>query len=183
MRSDGFDDERRAIAVLHIGGVDRGSDHQARGVGHDVPLAALDLLGGVVAARPAALGGLDRLAVDHPGRGARFATGRFARFEQEFEIDLLEQTIVPPIIKITLHCGEWRKVLRQHAPLTAGPRDIQNAVEDGAQIGLARPPQRLSRRHVGFDHGPLGIGQVTCITLPRTLILRSSDFSPHVVLR
>ena len=65
---DGFDNERRAIAVLHIGGVDRGADHQAGGIGHDMPLAALDLLGRIIAARPAALGGLDRLAVDHPGR-------------------------------------------------------------------------------------------------------------------
>jgi hypothetical protein len=36
----------------------------------------------------------------------------------------------------------------------------QNAVKDGAQIGLARSPQTLNRRHVGFDHGRLGIGQV-----------------------
>jgi hypothetical protein len=31
---DGFDDERRAIAVLYVGGTDRGSEHQADGIGH-----------------------------------------------------------------------------------------------------------------------------------------------------
>jgi hypothetical protein len=36
------------------------------------------------------------------------------------------------------------KVLWQQAPLTAGPRDIQNAVEDDSQIGLARPPRGLT---------------------------------------
>jgi len=37
---NGLDDEWRAIAVLHIGGVDRGADHQADAIGHDMSLAA-----------------------------------------------------------------------------------------------------------------------------------------------
>ena len=120
----------------------------------------LDLLRGVVAARPAALGRLDRLAVDDPGRGAGLPTGGFAHFQQEFEIDLLEQAVIPPIIKVALNGGERWKVLRQQAPLTTGPRDIQNAVEHGPQVGLARPPQTLGDWHVGFNHSPLGIGQI-----------------------
>jgi hypothetical protein len=59
---DSFDNKRRSVAVLHIGGMSRSSDHQAGGIGHDMPLSALDLLGGIVAARPAALSRLDRLA-------------------------------------------------------------------------------------------------------------------------
>src|SRR5215472_12575190 len=143
-----------------------------------MPLAALDLLGRVIAARAAALGGLDRLAVDHNGRGARFPTSGLARFEQEFEIDPLEQAMIPPVIKVALHRGERRKVLRQHAPLTTGPSYIQNAVEDGPQISLARPPQMLGCWHIRLDHGPLGIGQVARITLSGPLILRSSDYGP-----
>ena len=106
---DGFDNEWRTIAVLHIAGVNHGSDHQAGGIGHDMPLAALDLLRGIVAARPAALGRLDRLAVDDPGRGAGLPTGSFAHFQQEFEIDLLEQAVIPPIIKVALNGGERGK--------------------------------------------------------------------------
>ena len=37
---DGFDDQRCAIAVLDIGGVDRGANQQAGSIGHDVALAA-----------------------------------------------------------------------------------------------------------------------------------------------
>jgi hypothetical protein len=37
---NGFDDQRCAIAVLDIGGVDRGADQQAGGIGHDMALAA-----------------------------------------------------------------------------------------------------------------------------------------------
>jgi len=143
----------------------------------------LTFLAAFVTARPAALGGLDRLAVDDPGRRAGFTSAGLARFEQQFEIDPLEQTGVAPVIKVALHSGERRKVLGQHAPLTAAPRDIKNAVEDRAQSGLARPPQMLGRWHMGFDHGPLSIGQVACITLCRTLILRPSDFGPQVVPR
>ena len=36
---------------------------------------------------------------------------------------------------------------------------------------------------MGFDYGPLGIGQVACLTLSRALILRSGDFGPHIVPR
>jgi hypothetical protein len=38
-----------------------------------------------------------------------------------------------------LHRGERRKILRQQAPLTAGPRHIQNCVDNRLQIGTARP--------------------------------------------
>src|SRR5439155_26226787 len=91
--------------------------------------------------RPAALGGLGRLTVDDPRRWARFAAGRLARLQQQRKIDLLEQAVVSPIVEITLHGSERRKVLRQHPPLTAGPRDIQDRVKHGSQLDLARPAQ------------------------------------------
>src|SRR5207244_7446489 len=88
--------------------------------------------------RPAALGGLGRLTVDDPRRWARFAAGHLARLQQQRKIDLLEQAVVSPIVEITLHGSERRKVLRQHPPLTAGPRDIQDRVKHGSQLDLAR---------------------------------------------
>jgi hypothetical protein len=69
------------------------------------------------------------------------------------------------------------------APSATKCPNLKNGVDNRAQIGAARPSQRLGGRQVEFDHGPLGIGQVACVTLPRTLILRSSDFGPHVVPR
>src|SRR6516162_1441101 len=75
-------------------------------------LTAFDLLGCVVTTRPAALGRLDRLTVDHPGRRAGLTAGHFARLQQQLKIDLLEQAVVPPIVEIALHRRERRKVLR-----------------------------------------------------------------------
>ena len=63
--------ERRAVAELDIGGMDHGVNQIAFGVGQDVALAALDLVACIIAAMPAALGGLNALAVDHPGGWAR----------------------------------------------------------------------------------------------------------------
>src|SRR6266403_182489 len=54
-------------------------------------------------ARPTALGGLDRLTVDDPGRWARFTSRCFACFQQQRKIDLLKQAVVSPIVEITLH--------------------------------------------------------------------------------
>jgi len=43
------------IAILNIGGVHLGTDQQTAGIGHNMALAAFDLLGRIVASRPAAL--------------------------------------------------------------------------------------------------------------------------------
>lgn len=58
--------ERRAIAILHISGVDHSMNEIGLGVGHDVSLLALGLLACVIAARPTASRRLDALAVDDP---------------------------------------------------------------------------------------------------------------------
>src|SRR3984957_10266154 len=48
-----------------------GTDQQTASIGHNVSLAALDLLGRIVTTRPTALGRLDRLTVDDPGRSSQ----------------------------------------------------------------------------------------------------------------
>jgi hypothetical protein len=94
--------------------VDCDPDQQAAGIGHDMALAPLDPLGRVPrvaalprprtgsAARPAALGAFDRLAVDHPGRRAGLAAGGFALLQQQFEIDPLKYASIPLLIEIPL---------------------------------------------------------------------------------
>ena len=41
---DGLDNKPGTIAILDVGGVHLGTDQQTPRIGHDVPLAALDLL-------------------------------------------------------------------------------------------------------------------------------------------
>src|SRR5271170_171170 len=87
-------------------------------------LAPLDLLGRIVTPRPAALGRLDRLTVDHPRRRACFAARRFARFQQQRKIDLLEQAVVAPVVEIALHGSERAAFATdsQSAPCTRSHR-------------------------------------------------------------
>ena len=65
---DGLDDKRGPIPILDVGGVHLGTDQQTGSIGHNVTLTTFDLLGRIVTPWPAALGGLDRLTVDDPGR-------------------------------------------------------------------------------------------------------------------
>ena len=70
---EAFDDlgqhQRCSVTVLDVGSVDNCMDEVSVGVGQDVALAALHLLASVIALWPAAFGGFDALAVDHPGTG------------------------------------------------------------------------------------------------------------------
>ncbi len=52
--ADGPEDVRGAVAILDPGRMDDGEQQQAQRIGHDVALAPLDLLAGVIAANPAA---------------------------------------------------------------------------------------------------------------------------------
>jgi hypothetical protein len=79
-------------------------------------LAPVDLLAGVVLARLAALGGLGRLAVDHPARGARFSARLFAGLLQQDEIDPFPQSIGLPRIEAALHRRAVWKIVRQQTP-------------------------------------------------------------------
>src|SRR4249920_989960 len=97
--------------------MDDRADQQSAGVGEDVSLAAVDLLAGVEAARTTRLAGLDRLAIDHPGRGARLAPGHLARLHQQVVVDQFPPSIVPPLVEIALYGRKRRKVLGEHPPL------------------------------------------------------------------
>jgi len=59
------DDVRRAIPILNIGGMRDGPQHVALRVGEDMPLATLDLLARIIAARPATFRGFHTLTVNH----------------------------------------------------------------------------------------------------------------------
>src|SRR5712671_100151 len=158
------------------------TDIRARCVGQDVALAALDLLAGVIPSRAAGFGGLDRLAVDDPGGGTRFAAHRFTRQHQQDMVDLPPQAVVAPGIEVVLHRGKGREILGQHAPLAAALGDVEDGVHHRSQRRRAPPPAPLVRRwHQRRDHRPFAIGGVACIAKPTPLILRSSDFCPHLV--
>src|SRR6266851_3825589 len=180
--ADGGEEERGSITILEACFMHDRADQQARCVGQDVALAALDLLAGVIPSRAAGFGGLDRLAVDDPGGGTRFAAHRFTRQHQQDMVDLPPQAVVAPGIEVVLHRGKGREILGQHAPLAAALGDVEDGVHHRSQRRRAPPPAPLVRRwHQCRDHRPFAIGGVACRAKPTPLILRSSDFCPHLV--
>jgi hypothetical protein len=151
---------------------------KAARVYQDVALAALDLLAGIEPARAAGFGGLDRLAVDDPGRRARLAAGGLARCHQQLMIDTPPGAVIAPSVEEPLHRGIGRELLGQQAPLATRGQQVEHGVDRLAQIGLARPPQEPWRRQVRLDQHPLVIGQIACVAQSRAPILRASDLGP-----
>src|SRR3981189_2775417 len=103
--------------------------------------------------------------------------------QQHVKNDLFTQAAVSRVVEIALHGGKRRKVLRQHPPLTTGPRDIQDRIEHAAQLGLARSAQTLYPGPMRLNQCPFGLAQIACVALSRSLILPASDFGPHLAPR
>src|ERR1700730_2903633 len=114
------------------------------------------------------------------GLGSRPAASRASSSNAKL---ILSNKPSSPIVEITLHGGKRRKVLWQHAPLTAGSRDIQDRLQHGPQLGLLRSAQTLNRGHIRLNQRPFGIHQIACVALSLSLILWPSDFGPHFVTR
>ncbi len=119
-----LDQARSPVAVLHIGTVDNSLQHVAQCVGYDVAFTTLDLLARVVAARPARLGGLHRLAVDDACAGFGPAACRDPHPCHQHRVDGIEQAVVAHPVEMILHRREGREVLGQLRPLATGRCDI-----------------------------------------------------------
>src|SRR6202035_1356408 len=96
-------------------------------------------------------------------------------------VDPLPGAVVAPTVEIALHRRARRKLTRQGAPLTAGPQEIQDGVDDRAQVALAGPPEPTRGRQQRRDLRPLPRPRVACISQLVTPILLPSGFSPHLV--
>src|SRR5215469_17595574 len=96
-------------------------------------LAALHLLASVIAARPARLGCLHRLAVDDAGGWACLTAFALARQHDERVVNGLPQATIAPGIEVALHRRVRRKILRQHPPLAASLRDVEQRIHHGTQ--------------------------------------------------
>ena len=107
-----IEDQERAVAVLHIGGMDDDVQEQAERVDQDVPLAAGDLLGAVVAAVVGRLGGLDRLAVDAAGAGRRLPTRLAADLLAQGVVDGLPGPVGGPSDEVVINGPPGGKVMR-----------------------------------------------------------------------
>ena len=161
--------------------VDDKADQQAQRVGEDVPLAAIDLLAGVEAVNPAALGGFHALAVDHPGCRTCLPTLQLPRIHDQMVVDRPPQPAVAPVVEIPLH-GRWRRqVPRQHAPLAARRRHVKDRVHNLPQVGRARPSDPTRQGQERRNQRPFPIRHVACIARPRRACSRRAVSSQGIV--
>src|ERR1700732_1236371 len=171
----------RTVRILDVGFVHAHGEQEPLGVGDDMALASLDAFAGVNPARAAAFGRRHALAVDNAGVGCEIATLLLADPGHQPGVDPLPSAVVAPAIEIALHRRARRKFTRQGAPLTAGPQQIQDGVDDRAQVALAGPPQPTPGRQQRRDLRPLPPPRVGWLPQLVTPILLPSGFSPHLV--
>ncbi len=129
-------------------------------------LPAAAALGGLFAAADAGLvacltafGSFHALTVDAGRTRLRIATGLLARLSDQHRIDRFPQPAARPAPKVAIHGLPRRQIGGQHAPLAAGPGDVQNGVDDEPYLPLARSAP-LAGRKVLFNLLPFGILQI-----------------------
>src|SRR5215208_1057343 len=134
-------DQRQPIAILDVGGVDDDHQQQAQGVDQNVALAAVDLLAGVIASGAAGFGGPHALAVDDASGRRGLPAGLLARRHDQLGVQYLPGSVLPPAPEIAEHRALGRQLLGQEVPGAAGAQQIEDGVQDLAQIHLPWPPE------------------------------------------
>src|SRR5215207_6326185 len=137
-----------------------GGEHQAQRVDQDVALAAVDLLPAIKAPHATNAGGLDALTVDDARTRLRMPTGANADAHPQCGVEAVPDPGEPPASEPP-EDGLPRWVLvRQAAPLAARADNIEDAVQDVAEVVLPRPPGRGRPRQVRQEHRVLRSRQV-----------------------
>src|SRR5262245_57428923 len=125
-----------------------------------MPLAAAHLLAAVGADLLTAVGGLDRLAVDAGDAGRGRAAGRLAEADAEDVDDPIPGAVALPGVEVVVDGPPRGEVVGQCPPGAALVGEVEDGVDDLADVGLARPPSGPGRGDLGLQHGPLGVSEV-----------------------
>ena len=116
------------------------SDQQAKGIGHDMALAPVDLLASIIAPDTAAFGGLHALAVDYAGTWAGLAPRKLPRHHNWLVVDTLQQSLVSPGVEVAFYRRAGWKVVGEQRPLAAAAQAEADAVKQLSRVGgLAAP--------------------------------------------
>ncbi len=125
-----------------------------------VRLAPSELLAAIIAARTARFGGADGLTVNDRGRGLRCPPDGLSVSLAQGGIDALPSTGIAPLGIMVIDRAPGRVFARHHAPLDAGPHEIEDGVDNAAQVMTARPSRSLRLQEEWFKNYPLLIAQV-----------------------
>ena len=94
----------------------------------------------IIAVRPAALGGFDALAVNHPCAGRGLTPHGVPPDQQGGVIEREPQTIAAPEIKPAPHSRDRREAGRQHSLRQPAAQQIQDRFDNPPQRPFARTP-------------------------------------------
>jgi hypothetical protein len=126
----------------------------------------------------AAYGGPDTLAVDNAGGWGGLLAGLLACSHDQLGVQHRPGSVLPPAPEIAEHRALGRQLLGQEIPRAAAAQEIEDGVQDLAQIDRARPTEAARGRQVRHDQGELGVGQVGCVACRRPRILAPGGSGP-----
>src|SRR5215210_2048074 len=136
---------------------------QTQGIDDDVPLAAFHFLMRIDARRSTSFGRFHALTVDD--RRAR--VGLFAHTTPDFlaqcVIDTAPGAITRPFAEVVVDVAPAGEVMRQEAPLDASPVEIEDSVDDCAQIDGSFAARTGWLGQQRGDDLPFTIGHITGI--------------------
>jgi len=152
----------RARAFGRAGGGDGHPEHQPQGVDQQMPLAAFDPLGRVVAHVPAVTGGLDALAVQNGGGGLARPPVGFPNQGAQRVVERRPVVIDGPFAKDIINRLPGRKVVRQQPPGDAPFDHVQHRIQNPPPVrGRTSAFGRFGEQR--FQIVPLGLGKTRVI--------------------
>src|SRR5215207_6791468 len=157
-----FEQHLDPVSVHDVGRMDLRLEQKALRIDQDVAFSALDLLAAIIASLLSShAGALDRLRIDNTRGGLRITPKTDPQALADGCVEPLPGTIDAPEAKVMVDGLPRREVVRQQAPGAAAAENVEDGVEDLAQVVEAR----LSRGfrgwgQMGFDARPFSIGEV-----------------------
>ena len=157
---------QQQLGAVSFGGVGRGHGHaqdQSQGVHQQVPLAALDALGGIIPHLAAVTGGFDALTVQNRGRWpAAFAVGA-AHQDAQGVMDHGPLMVGNPLAEDMINRFPMGKIGGQITPGTPALDQVQDGLKDAAAIYGGTAKFGGFGKH-GLETGPLGVGQIGVVS-------------------
>ena len=141
-----LEQQRHPRAVLDIGSVHFGAQHEAATIDQDVAFAAIDALGPIVATDAADPSRAYGLAVDNAGARVGVASDAGAELLAKGGVHVFPRAIQAPQPEIVIRSLPGRKLVRQQPPGTATPNHLEDCVEDLAHGMQSRSAKALRRR-------------------------------------
>src|SRR5215207_2473448 len=157
-----FEQHLDPVSVHDVGRMDLRLEQKALRIDQDVAFSALDLLAAIIASLLSShAGALDRLRIDNTRGGLRITPKTDPQALADGCVEPLPGTIDAPEAKVMVDGLPRREVVRQQAPGAAAAENVEDGVEDLAQVVEARSSRGFRGwGQMGFDARPFSIGEV-----------------------